>query len=62
MKIEEVIKSSPASLQAALFKTLFFLYDLESTQAQAKKLSWLPLLGYHAPEGFNMMSVGIITQ
>ena len=52
---------SPSSLQPAILRTLFSCYELESTQAQAKKLSWLPLLGDHAPEGFTLTSIGLIT-
>jgi hypothetical protein len=59
--IEDEIKTFPMCMQTGLFKTLFSLYELESSQAQAKKLSWLPLLGSHAPEGFNLMATGLIT-
>lgn len=59
--IEDIIKETPSSLQVSLFKVLFSLYQLESSQSQAKKLSWLPLLGYHASEGFSLISVGMIT-
>ena len=60
-QLEEQIKNIPPShVTPSNFLSLFSAYDLESSQSQAKKLSWLPYLGQHAPEGFNMMSLGLV--
>ncbi|XP_019850352.1 PREDICTED: uncharacterized protein LOC105312226 [Amphimedon queenslandica] len=62
--IEDLIKTTSTTsyspLQVSLFKVLFSLYELESSKGQAKKLSWLPFLGYFAPEGFSLKSTGMI--
>lgn len=59
-QLEEHIKNSPI-ITTSLFKSLVSCYELESSQAQAKKLSWVPFLGLHAPEGLNITSLGLIT-
>ena len=59
--MEDNIKGTPANnLNSSIFFSLFTYYDLESSQAQAKKLSWLPFLGQHAPEGFNVTALGLL--
>lgn len=59
-EMESVVTSSPPlSLQPALFCNLTAAYDLESSSAQSKKLSFLPLLGQHAGEGFPLSSLSV---
>ena len=59
-EMESVVRSSPPlSLQPALFCNLTAAYDLESSSAQSKKLSFLPLLGQHAGEGFPLSSLSV---
>lgn len=59
-ELESVVKSSlPFSLQPALFCNLTAAYDLESSSAQSKKLSFLPLLGQHVGEGFSLSSLSV---
>jgi tetratricopeptide (TPR) repeat protein len=58
--LEGVVGSSPpSSLQPALFCNLTAAYDLESSSAHSKKLSFLPLLGQHVGEGFPLTSLSV---
>jgi tetratricopeptide (TPR) repeat protein len=59
-ELEGVVRwSPPSSLQPALLTNLTATYDLESSSAHSKKLSFLPLLGQHVGEGFPLSSLGL---
>ena len=59
-EMEGVVRSCPpSSLQPALLTNLTATYDLESSSAHSKKLSFLPLLGQHVGEGFPLSSLGL---
>ena len=59
-EVEGVVRGAPpSSLQPALLANLTAAYDLESSSAHSKKLSFLPLLGQHVGEGFPLNSLGL---
>ena len=59
-ELESVVGSCPpSSLQPALFCNLTAAYDLESSSAHSKKLSFLPLLGQYVGEGFPLNSLSL---
>ena len=59
-EMEGVVRGCPpSSLQPALLTNLTATYDLESSSAHSKKLSFLPLLGQHVGEGFPLSSLGL---
>ena len=59
-EVEGVVRGAPPySPQPALLANLTAAYDLESSSAHSKKLSFLPLLGQHVGEGFPLNSLGL---
>ncbi len=53
------MSSPPSSLQSSLFANLAAAYELESGKSMAKKMNFVPLLGGHVCEGFQLQALNI---
>ena len=58
--MEQLLTSDPpSSLQPAVFANLAAAYELESGQSLERKLNFVPILGTHICEGFQLQALNI---